>query len=179
MAEIRTERLIMRGWRESDLAPWAAMNADPEVRRYLGPLLTFEQASAWVLNFQDDLDRYGFGFWALEVRGSGEFVGFTGLHTVDEGMPLTGVELGWRLARPAWGHGYATEAALAAVEYGFAVLELPEIIAVTVAGNLRSRAVMRRIGMTSDPAEDFDDPDVGEGPLRRHVVYRKPRDPES
>jgi RimJ/RimL family protein N-acetyltransferase len=71
MAEIGTERLIMRGWRESDLAPWAAMNADPEVRRYLGPLLTFEQASAWVLNFQDDLDRYGFGFWALAPAGVG------------------------------------------------------------------------------------------------------------
>ena len=169
----------MRGWRESDLAPWAAMNADPEVRRYLGPLLTFEQASAWVLSFQDDLDRYGFGFWALEVRASGEFIGFTGLQTVDEEMPFTGVELGWRLARPAWGHGYATEAALAAAGYGFAVMGLPEIVAVTTAGNLRSQAVMRRIGMTSDPAEDFDDPDVNEGPLRRYVVYRKPRDPES
>ena len=179
MAEIRTERLVMRGWRESDLAPWAAMNADPEVRRYLGPLLTFEQASAWVLSFQDDLDRYGFGFWALEVRASGEFIGFTGLQTVDEEMPFTGVELGWRLARPAWGNGYATEAALAAAGYGFGVMGLPEIVAVTTAGNLRSQAVMRRIGMTSDPAEDFDDPDADEGPLRRYVVYRKPRDPES
>jgi RimJ/RimL family protein N-acetyltransferase len=179
MAEIRTERLIMRGWRESDLAPWAAMNADPEVRRYLGPLLTFEQASAWMLNLQDDLDRYGFGFWALEVRVSGEFIGFTGLQTVDEEMPFTGVELGWRLARPAWGHGYATEAALAALSYGFGVMGLPEIVAVSVAGNLRSQAVMRRIGMTSDPAEDFDDPDVDAGPLRRYVVYRKLRDPGS
>jgi RimJ/RimL family protein N-acetyltransferase len=173
MAEISTERLIMRGWRESDLAPWAAMNADPEVRQYLGPLLTFEQASAWVLNFQDDLDRYGFGFWALEVRASGEFIGFTGLGTVEEEMPFTGIELAWRLARPAWGHGYATEAALAALEHGFGIRGLPEIVAVTMAGNLRSRAVMRRIGMTSDPAEDFDDPDVDEGPLRRHAVYRK------
>ena len=155
------------------------MNADPEVRRHIGPLLTFEQASAWVLKFQDDLDRYGFGFWALEVRASGEFIGFTGLHTVGEEMPFTGVELGWRLARPAWGHGYATEAALAAVGYGFSVMGLPEIVAVTTAGNLRSQAVMRRIGMTSDPAEDFDDPDVDEGPLRRYVVYRTPRDPES
>src|SRR5262245_30747563 len=168
MAEIRTERLIMRGWRESDLAPWAAMNADPEVRRYLGPLLTFEQASAWVLNYQDDLDRHGHGFWALEVRATGEFVGFTGLGPVDEEMSFTGVELAWRLARPAWGHGYATEAARAALEHGFAVLGLPEIVAVTMARNLRSRAVMARIGMTTDPADDFDDPDVDEGPLRRH-----------
>jgi RimJ/RimL family protein N-acetyltransferase len=175
VTEIGTDRLVMRGWRESDLAPWAAMNADPEVRRYLGPLLTFEQASAWALNYQDDLDRHGFGFWALEVRASGEFVGFTGLGTVDEEMPFNGVELAWRLARPAWGHGYATEAARAALEHGFGVLGLPEIVAVTMAGNLRSRAVMARIGMTTDPAEDFDDPDVDEVPLRRHVVYRKPR----
>ena len=179
MAEISTERLIMRGWRESDLAPWAAMNADPEVRRYLGPLLTFEQAAAWALNFQDDLDRYGFGFWALEVRASGEFIGFTGLGIVDGEMPVTGIEIGWRLARPAWGHGYATEAALAAMDYGFGVMGRPEIVAVTMARNLRSQAVMRRIGMTRDPAEDFDDPDVEEGPLRRYVVYRKRRDPET
>lgn len=178
MAEIGTERLIMRGWREPDLAPWAAMNADPEVRRYVGPPLTFEQAAAWALNYQDDLDRYGFGFWALEVRASGAFIGFTGLRTVDEDMPYTGVELGWRLARPAWDHGYATEAGRAALRYGFGAMGLPEIVAVTMARNLRSQAVMRRIGMTTDPAEDFDDPDVDEGPLRRHVLYRKQRDPE-
>ena len=177
MEEIDTERLIMRGWRESDLAPWAALNADPEVRQYLGPLLTFEQASAWALNYQDDLDRYGFGFWALEVRGSGEFIGFAGLSTVDDGMPFTGIELAWRLARPAWGHGYATEAGQAALRYGFDVLGQPEIVAVTMARNLRSQAVMRRIGMTTDPAEDFDDPDVEESRLRRHVVYRKQRTP--
>ncbi|TMB86365.1 MAG: GNAT family N-acetyltransferase [Chloroflexi bacterium] len=176
MAELSTQRLIMRGWRESDLAPWAAMNADPEVRQYLGPTLTYEQASAWALAFQDDLDRHGFGFWALEVRASGEFIGFTGLSRVDEQMPFSGVELAWRLAVPAWGHGYATEAALAAMEYGFDVMRLPEIVAVTVEANLRSRAVMRRIGMTSDPAEDFDHPDVDESALRRHVVYRRPRD---
>ena len=178
MAEITTERLIMRGWREADLAPWAAMNADPEVRRYVGPLLTFEQAAAWVLNYQDDLDRYGFGFWAVEIRASGEFIGFTGLNTMDKGTPFSGVELGWRLARSAWGRGYATEAGLAALRYGFDAVGLPEVVAVTMARNVRSQAVMRRIGMTTDPAEDFDDPDVGEGPLRRHVVYRKLRDPE-
>jgi len=173
MAEIGTKRLILRGWRESDLEPWAAMNADPRVRRYLGPLLTFEQAEVWALNYQDDLDRYGFGFWALEVRASGEFIGFTGLRTLDEEGPVTGVELAWRLARPAWGHGYATEAGLAALEYGFGVAGLPEVVAVTMARNLRSQAVMERIGMTRDPAGDFLDPDVEEGALRRHVVYRK------
>jgi RimJ/RimL family protein N-acetyltransferase len=178
VAEISTERLNMRNWRESDLGPWAAMNADPEVREYLGPLLTVEQASASVLKFQDNLDRYGFGFWALEVRASGEFIGFTGLDTVDEEMPFTGVELGWRLARPAWGHGYATEAALAAMEYGFDTLQLPEVLAITMARNLRSQAVMRRIGMTSDPADDFDDPDVDDRALRRHVVYRRLREPK-
>ena len=150
----------------------------PEVRRYLGPLLTFEQSAASVLNFQDNLDRYGFGFWALEVRASGEFIGFTGLDTVDEEMPFTGIELGWRLARPAWGHGYATEAALTVMQYGFNTMGLPEILAVTAAQNLRSQAVMRRIEMTTDSADDFDDPDVDDGPLRRHVVYRKPRDPK-
>ncbi len=179
MAEITTERLIMRGWREADLAPWAAMNADPEVRRYVGPLLTFEQAAAWVLNYQDDLDRYGFGFWAVEIRASGEFIGFTGLNTMDEGTPFSGVELGWRLARSARGRGYATEAGLAALRYGLRTMGLPEVVAVTMARNVRSQAVMRRIGMTTDPAEDFDDPDVDEGPFRRHVVYRKLRDPEN
>jgi RimJ/RimL family protein N-acetyltransferase len=178
MAEISTGRLIMRSWRESDLPSWAAMNADPEVRRYVGPLLTPGQAEAWVLNFQDDLDRRGFGFWALEVRASGDFIGFTGLDIVEEEMPVTGVEIGWRLARSAWGHGYATEAARAALEYGFGILTLPEIVAITMAANLRSQAVMERIGMTRDPAEDFDDPDVEEPSLRRHVVYRIRRAPE-
>jgi RimJ/RimL family protein N-acetyltransferase len=175
MVEINTERLTLRDWRDSDLAPWAAMNADPEVRHFLGPVLTAEQAAASVLNFQDDLDRYGFGFWALAVRSSGEFIGFTGLDTVDEEMPFTGVEIGWRLARPAWGHGYATEAALAALAYGFGTIGLPEILAVAVATNVRSRAVMERIGMTYDPAADFDDPDVDDATLRRCVVYRKQR----
>jgi RimJ/RimL family protein N-acetyltransferase len=179
VAEITTDRLILRGWQEADLAPWAAMNADPEVRRYVGPLLTLEQAAAWALSYQDDLDRYGFGFWAVEIRTSGEFIGFTGLNTVDEEMPFSGVELGWRLARPAWGHGYATEAGLAALRYGFGTMGLPEVLAVTMARNVRSQAVMRRIGMTTDPAEDFDDPDVDEDPLRRHVVYRKRRDPNN
>ena len=114
----------------------------------------------------------------MEVRSSGEFIGFTGLGILDDELPVAGsVEVAWRLARPAWGHGYATEAALAALEYGFGILDLTEIVAVTMAGNRRSRAVMERIGMTRDRAGDFSDPDVAEVPLRRHVVYRKRRDP--
>jgi RimJ/RimL family protein N-acetyltransferase len=172
VAELRTERLALRSWRDSDLAPWAAMNADPQVREHLGDLLTREQSEASVARFQADFDERGYGWWAVEVLSTGEFIGLTGLDQVDDGMPFTGVEVGWRLARAAWGHGYATEAALASLDFGFDVLGLPEILAVTTAGNLRSQAVMRRIGMTTDPAEDFDDPDAPEGPLRRNVLYR-------
>ncbi|MGK5549244.1 GNAT family N-acetyltransferase [Streptomyces sp. URMC 127] len=172
MPELRTARLLLREWRESDLGPWAAMNADPEVRRYFPGVLTPQESAASAARFQEDLARRGWGWWAVEVAATGEFIGFTGLDPVEEDMPFTGVEAGWRLARPAWGHGYATEAALAVVAFGFESLRLPEILAVTTATNLRSRAVMRRIGMAYDPADDFDDPDVPEGPLRRNVVYR-------
>ncbi|MEU8995509.1 GNAT family N-acetyltransferase [Streptomyces caniferus] len=172
MSELRTERLLLRAWRPSDLAPWAAMNADPEVRRYFPGVLTREQSETSTARFQADLDERGWGWWALEVRATGEFIGFTGLHPVDEDMPFTGVEAGWRLARSAWGHGYASEAARAALAFGFTTLGLSEILAVTTATNLRSQAVMRRIGMTHDPADDFDDPGVPDGPLRRNVVYR-------
>lgn len=172
MAELRTARLVLRPWRDSDLAPWAAMNADPEVREHLGAPLTRAQSDASVARFRADFDRRGYGWWAVEVRATGEFIGFAGLDDVDEGMPFTGVEIGWRLARPAWGHGYATEAALAVLAHGFGALGLAEILAVTTAANLRSQAVMRRIGMTRDPAGDFDDPGRPAGPLRPNVLHR-------
>lgn len=172
MFELTTERLALRGWRDTDLAPWAAMNADPEVREYFPEVLTREQSEASVTAFQADLERRGWGWWAVEVRATGEFIGFTGLDPVDDEMPFTGVEAGWRLARPAWGHGYATEAARAVLTFGFQNLELPEILAVTAATNLRSQAVMRRLGMRRDPSDDFDDPTVPPGPLRPSVVYR-------
>jgi RimJ/RimL family protein N-acetyltransferase len=172
VTELRTDRLILRRWQDSDLEPWAAMNADPEVREHLGDLLTREQSDASVAMFQADFDRRGYGWWAVEVRATAEFIGFAGLDQVDDGMPFTGVEIGWRLARAAWGQGYATEAARAGLAFGFEALELPEILAVTTAANLRSQAVMRRIGMTRDPADDFDDPTAPEGPLRPSVLYR-------
>ncbi|GAA2488296.1 GNAT family N-acetyltransferase [Streptomyces thermolineatus] len=172
MTELHTERLVLRGWRESDIAPWAAMNADPEVREHFPDVLTREQSEASVARFRTELEQRGWGWWAVEVRATGGFIGFAGLDPVDDGLPFTGVEAGWRLARPAWGHGYATEAARAVVDFGFESLGLVEVLAVTTATNLRSQAVMRRIGMTRDPADDFDDPDVPEGPLRRNVLYR-------
>ena len=172
MSELRTDRLLLRGWRPSDLAPWAALNADPEVREHFPGVLTSEQSGASAACFQADLDRRGWGWWAVEVRATGEFIGFTGLDPVDDDMPFSGVEAGWRLARTAWGHGYATEAARAVVDFGFEHLRLPELLAVTTATNLRSQAVMRRLGMTRDPSDDFDDPSVPEGPLRRSVVFR-------
>ncbi|MEU8945714.1 GNAT family N-acetyltransferase [Streptomyces sp. NPDC048489] len=172
MSELRTDRLLLRRWRDSDLAPWAEMNADPEVREHLGDLLTREQSDASVASFREEFDRRGYGWWALEVRATGEFIGFAGLDQAEEDMPFTGVEIGWRLARGAWGHGYASEAARTVLAHGFEALALSEILAVTTAANLRSRAVMRRIGMTRNPADDFEDPTAPEGPLRPSVLYR-------
>ncbi|MFF9774402.1 GNAT family N-acetyltransferase [Streptomyces sp. NPDC013978] len=172
MPELRTERLLLRDWRESDLAPWAAMNADPEVREHFPGVLTREQSDASAARFQADLDRRGWGWWALEVRSTGRFVGFAGLDPVEEAMPFSGVEAGWRLARTAWGHGYATEAGRAVLDFGFEQLRLPEILAVTMADNVRSQAVMRRLGMTRNPSEDFEDRTMPEGSPRRGVVFR-------
>lgn len=148
------------------------MNADPEVREHSGDLLSRDRSNASVAQYQADFDRRGYGWWAVEVRGTGEFIGFAGLDPVDDGMPFTGVEIGWRLARSAWGQGYATEAARAVLAYGFDTLGLPEILAVTTSTNHRSQAAMRRIGMIRDPADDFDDPSAPDGPLRPNVLFR-------
>jgi len=179
MTEIHTERLVLRRWQDRDLEPWAAMNADPEVRRHLGDVLTREQSDASVARFLTEFDERGYGWWAVEERTTGAFLGFAGLDLVDPELPFAGVEVGWRLARAAWGHGYATEAGRAALDFGFGTVGLAEIVAVTTADNLRSRAVMERLGMTRDPADDFDDPTVPDGPLKRNVLYRigAPREP--
>ncbi|WP_433219461.1 GNAT family N-acetyltransferase [Dactylosporangium sp. CS-047395] len=162
MREIHTDRLVLRGWREADLA---AVGGDE--CRSRGARVSGAAAD------QTALDRDGFGFWAVEVAASGEFIGFTGLDAVDDGLPFTGVEAGWRLARGAWGHGYATEAARAVLEFGFGELGLPEILAITARANVRSQAVMRRLGMSTDPADDFDDPGAELPQLRASVLYRK------
>ena len=116
----------------------------------------------------------GFGLWALEVRATGEFVGFTGLDVPEfEAHFMPAVEIGWRLARSAWGQGYATEAARTALSFGFEEVGLVEIVSFTTPANRRSRAVMERLGMSHDPADDFDHPRLPPGhPQRRHVLYR-------
>ncbi|MEV6326154.1 GNAT family N-acetyltransferase [Streptomyces sp. NPDC051909] len=170
--ELRTGRLVLRPWRESDLPPWAAMNADPEIRRHLGELLSRAESDDTVARMREEFAARGYGWWALESRETGEFLGRAGLDRVMEGLPYGGVDVGWRLKRAAWGYGYATEAGRACLEFGFDVLGLPEIVASTTVRNVRSQAVMRRLGMTRDPADDFEDPGAPEGPLRACVLYR-------
>jgi RimJ/RimL family protein N-acetyltransferase len=169
---LHTERLTLRPWRESDLDPWTAMNADPEVREHYPDLLTPAQSTESMTRFQTDIERRGYGLWAVEVRATGAFIGYTGLEPVPAGLPFTGMEVGWRLTRAAWGHGYATEAGRASIAYAFTNLARPEVVSMTAATNVRSQAVMRRLGLTRDPADDFDHPRVPTGPLRRHVLYR-------
>lgn len=170
--ELRTERLLMRRWRESDRDPFAALNADPEVMRYFPAPLSREESDAAVDRFERRFDEQGYGLWALEVLETGEFIGFTGLNPMREGVPGAGeLEVGWRLARAAWGNGYATEAALAALDVALLRVGLPVVWSMTAVLNEPSQAVMRRIGMVRHAT--FDHPAIEAGhPLRPHVVYR-------
>ena len=172
-----TERLVLRQWREGDLEPFARLNADPEVMRHFPALLSREQADAMVDRLSGHIEAEGWGMWAVERRDTGEFIGFTGLGVPRQELPSQPcVEVGWRLARDAWGHGYASEAAREALRVGFDELGLAEIVAFTAVPNRRSRAVMERLGMVRDAAEDFDHPAVDVGhPVRRHVLYRTVR----
>lgn len=178
MLPIVTPRLLLRPWEERDRAPFAAMSADPEVMRFFPALLAPDEASAVIDRQMLRQAADGFCFFALERRADGAFLGFTGLATLRFQVPFAPpgarvVETGWRLARHAWGQGYAAEAARAAVAWGFDRLGLPEIVAFAVPANLRSLAVMARIGMRPDPAGDFDHPAVpADWPHRRHVLWR-------
>ena len=172
--EVRTERLLLRDWRESDLAPFAAMNADPAVMEHFTGLMTADQSEAFVHRVQQSIEERGWGLWAVEVPGEHEFIGFVGLAEPRFETHFTPcVEVGWRLAAPYWGHGYASEAARASLRYGFERAGLDEIVSFTLPANTRSIAVMRRIGMHNDPADDFAHPLVEpDSPISRHVLYR-------
>jgi RimJ/RimL family protein N-acetyltransferase len=167
---IQTERLILRRWLPADRAPFAVMNADPEVMRYFPAKLDRETSDAFADRIDARLERQGFGLWALERRDTGEFIGFTGLNPMPEGTPgAGGQEVGWRLAASAWHQGYATEAAKAAVDVAFNGLHLPEIWSITSVLNEPSRAVMRRLGMTEHSF--FDHPTVPlTSPVLAHVA---------
>jgi RimJ/RimL family protein N-acetyltransferase len=171
--ELSTQRLLLRPWRASDREPFAAMNADPVVMACFPASLPRAESDALADRLQADIQARGWGFWAVESIGEHPFVGFVGL-SVPEGLPCCPcIEIGWRLAQAHWGMGYATEAARAALRFGFEALGLHEIVAFTAAGNRRSRAVMERIGMQRDWGADFEHPKVPVGhALRRHVVYR-------
>lgn len=173
-ARSRTQRLVLRPWRTADRAPFAAMNADPEVMRYFPATMSRGESDALVDRIEAGFADRGYGLWAVEVVDGPEFVGFVGLAPLPAGLPCgDAIEVGWRLARAAWHRGYATEAAAAAVGYGFQVAGLDEIVSLTATVNAPSRAVMRRLGMAHDPDEDFDHPAVPVGhPARRHVLYR-------
>jgi ribosomal-protein-alanine N-acetyltransferase len=149
------------------------MNADPEVMEFFPAPLSRAESDDLIDRIEAGFDRDGFGLWALELRGGG-FIGFAGLARPEIAARfMPAVEVGWRLARHAWGHGYATEAARAALGFAFGPAALEEVVSFTSVGNARSRAVMERLGMTRDPAEDFDHPGIPIGdPLRRHVLYR-------
>lgn len=170
--EVETPRLVLRQWRADDRKPFAQMNADPSVTEFLLPL-TALQSDALAARLAAGIDEHGWGFWAVEAPGVAPFVGFVGIKPMPPVLPFApGVEIGWRLARPFWGRGYASEAALAALRVGFEQVGLAEIVAFTAVGNQRSRAVMARLGMRED-ADLFDHPAVPEGhPLRPHVLYR-------
>jgi ribosomal-protein-alanine N-acetyltransferase len=175
--ELVTNRLRLRQWQDADLGPFAALNADPDVTRYFPERLTSGRSDEFATKIRAAIDREGWGLWAVQVVAGPSFVGFVGLNPARFNAHFTpALEVGWRLARPYWGNGYATEAAGAALSFGFAHLGVPEIVSFTAAINDRSIRVMRRLGMSHDPADDFDHPDVPDGELRHHVLYRISKD---
>jgi RimJ/RimL family protein N-acetyltransferase len=179
MHVLETPRLLLREWRDIDREPFAALNADPEVRRYFDGLMTREQSDEMVDRMQQGLDDRGWGLWAVEVRDGSEVagpgcIGFVGLNVPSFKAAFTPcVEIGWRLARAAWGVGYAPEAARVVRDLAFDTIGLHEIVSFTAVENQPSRRVMEKIGMHRDPADDFDHPNVApENPLCHHVMYR-------
>lgn len=174
---LRTARLLLRPWTRDDRAPFAAINADPAVMEHFPGVLTRSESDAFVDHIEAGFARDGYGLWAVEVVGKASFIGFVGLEPPSFEAHFTpAVEIGWRLGKEHWGRGYATEAAREALRYGFEEAGLDQIVSFAVPQNLRSRRVMERIGMTHDPADDFDHPRFpDDARLRRHVLYRLDR----
>jgi ribosomal-protein-alanine N-acetyltransferase len=170
--ELRTDRLWLRRWRPTDLAPFAALNTDVRVMEHFPAVLSRKASDALAARIQDHFAEHGYGLWAVEIPGVSRFAGFVGLSIARFEAHFTPfVEIGWRLAAEHWGAGYATEGARAALDFGFAELGLDEIVSFTVPANVRSRRVMEKIGMLRDPADDFERAALPAG-FRRHVLYR-------
>ncbi|HWG21068.1 MAG TPA: GNAT family N-acetyltransferase [Terracidiphilus sp.] len=175
MPGLSTDRLLLRHWRESDREPFARINADPRVMEHYPAPLAREQSDALIDRIEAHFEARGFGLWAAELRDTGQLAGYIGLSVPTFQAHFTPcVEIGWRLDADRWGRGLATEGARAVLHHAFTALGLNEIVSFATPANLRSRRVMEKLGMTHNPAEDFDHPGLPEGhPLRRHVLYRK------
>ena len=174
---LTSERLLLRRWSHVDAAPFAAMNADPEVMRYFVAPLDRAASDGLMRRIEEQFDRCGYGLWALEERETSELLGFTGLiEQTFEAHFTPAVEIGWRLRRSAWGHGFATEAARVALAYAFGPADLTEVVSMTTRTNAASQAVMKRLGMTCSPDDDFEHPRLPPGHrLRPHVLHRLTR----
>lgn len=176
---LHTERLVLRDWRDDDLDALAAINSDAEVMEFFPSLMTRDESAAMIARIRARIANDGFSFWAVENRHQGTVVGFCGLSRVPFQAAFTpAVEIGWRLARSAWGHGYALEAARAALAFGW-TRGIDSIVAFLVPSNRRSAAVAERLGMLRDPDGDFDHPNIAPGsrsigghPNQRHILYR-------
>jgi RimJ/RimL family protein N-acetyltransferase len=175
---LRTERLILRPWREEDLEPFAALNADDRVTATLGGSADRATSDALARRWNDSFGTHGFGYWAIELPGGAPFIGAVGLSVpAFDAHFMPAVEIGWRLAFDHWGKGYATEGARAALDFGFNQAGLAEIVSFTARINTRSRAVMERLGMRTDPKDDFHHIRLGpDHPLYHHVLYRLRRE---
>jgi RimJ/RimL family protein N-acetyltransferase len=172
---IKTDRLLMRRWKDSDREPFAALNRDPDTLRFFPATLDRQASDAFVDRIEARFDEHGYGLWALEIADSAEFIGYTGLSPMAAGVPgAGGTEIQWRLVKHAWHHGYATEAAKAALVVAFDGVGLEEIWSMTAVLNEPSQAVMRRIGLIE--VARFEHPRIPEGhPLRPHVTYHLAR----
>lgn len=168
VATLRTERLVLRRWRDTDRDAFHALNVDPQVMATIGPLMSRVESDAFMNRIEARFDEHGYGLWCVELEG--DAIGFTGFMAP---WFREGVEIGWRIRADRWGVGYATEAARECLRHGFTELDFPEVISFTAAINTRSRRVMEKLGLEYVPSEDFDHPGVPEhSPLREHVLYR-------
>lgn len=173
ITELKTERLLLRKWRDDDLTDFAALNADPEVMEFFADVLDTKESNELAKEIIKRINENGWGFWAVELLSDNSFIGFVGLNKPSYDVPVDlCIEIGWRLAKKYWGHGYATEAAKASLEFAFNELKLDKVYSFASVGNKRSCAVMERLNMV-DTNTPFQHPMIPEGsPLREHVLYK-------